>query len=290
MNDYVILTDSSCDLGAEMAETLELGVAPLTVNFGGKEYANLLDGSELSFKEFYDGVRAGQEASTSAVSVGGWTDLAEPYLKEGTDVLILAFSSGLSNTYSSAKIAAEELSEKYPERKIFVVDTLCASLGEGLLIYLTVEQKRSGKSIEEARDFAESNKLSVCHWVTVDDLNHLKRGGRISGATAFFGGLLGIKPIIYVDDEGHLINIQKARGRQAALNFLLDVLGQTGADLKDQIIFISHGDCYDDAKYVADQAKERFGVKDAYINYIGPVIGTHAGPGTIALFFMGEKR
>ena len=229
-------------------------------------------------------------ATTSAVNVSQYIDVLEPMLQAGEDVLVLAFSSGLSTTYNSSAIAVAELREKYPERKIFTVDTLCASLGQGLLVWQAVALQKAGKSLEEVRDWAEANKLKLCHWVAVDDLAHLKRGGRISATTAFVGGMLNIKPIIHVDNEGHLINVGKVRGRGASLKYLVDEMGKRITDPQEQVIFISHSDCLEDAKVVGDEAKRRFGVKDVVYNHIGPVIGAHTGPGTVALFFMGTER
>ena len=205
-------------------------------------------------------------------------------------MLILAFSSGLSATYNSSVIAVQELAEKYPERKLYTVDTLCASLGQGLLVYLAARERDSGKTIEEVRDWAEANKLSICHQFTVDDLHFLKRGGRISATTAVVGSMLQIKPVLHVDNEGHLINIAKARGRQASLKALVDKMEKTAIDPAHQTVFISHGDCLEDAQMVADLVKERLGAPEVYLNPIGPVIGAHAGPGTVALFYVGTER
>ena len=290
MSEYVILTDSSCDLPPEAARDLALDVMPLTVELEGKRYRNYLDGRELDPAAFYAKLRSGIPATTSAVNVGEWTDFMEPYLKEGKDVLLLAFSSGLSTTYNSAAIAASDLQESYPDRKIYVVDTLCASMGQGLLVYLAMQEKKAGKSIDEVRDWVESHKLNLCHWFTVDDLNHLKRGGRISAATALVGTMLSIKPVLHVDDEGHLISMSKARGRQASLKALVEKMAETAIDPGHQVVFISHGDCLQDAETVANMVKERFGVKEVVISYVGPVIGAHSGPGTLALFFLGTKR
>lgn len=290
MSDYVIFTDSSCDLSAEMAEELELTVLPLAFNLKGKEYYNYLDGRELSFSEFYSHIRSGEDCTTSAVNVEAFSSAMEPILQAGKDVLCLAFSSGLSNTYNAAKIACDELSSKYPERKVYSVDTLCASLGEGLMVYLAVQEKRKGKTIDEVRDWVEANKLHLCHWFTVDDLNHLKRGGRISGATALIGTMLNIKPVLHVDDDGHLINVGKARGRRPSLSALVDHMEETAIDPASQVVFISHGDSQEDADFVADEVKRRLGVKRVVTNYVGPVIGAHSGPGTIALFFLGTHR
>ena len=219
-----------------------------------------------------------------------YTEALEPLLQEGRDVLVLAFSSGLSATYSSSVIAVEDLREKYPDRKLYTVDTLCASLGQGLLVYLAAQQRAQGKSIEEVRDWAEANKLKLCHQFTVDDLHFLKRGGRISATTAVVGSMLKIKPVLHVDNEGHLINIGKARGRAASLKALVDKMEQTAIDPGDQTVFISHGDCLEDAQMVAQMVRDRFGVQNVYLNYVGPVIGAHSGPGTLALFYVGIER
>ena len=239
---------------------------------------------------FYDMLRAGELATTSAVNVAEYTQAVEPILQEGKDVLILAFSSGLSSTYQASVLAAEELREKYPDRKIYTVDTLCASLGQGLLVYLAVQEQRKGRSIEEVRDWAESTKLHLCHQFTVDDLHFLKRGGRISATTAVVGSMLQIKPVLHVDNEGRLINIGKARGRQASLKALVDKMEKTVTEEGKKTVFISHGDCRKDAVTVADMVRERFGTQDIRINFVGPVIGAHSGPGTLALFYLGTER
>ena len=234
--------------------------------------------------------RAGEMATTAAVNVADYTSVLEPLLEQGKDVLVLAFSSGLSATYQSSVIAVEELRARFPERKIFTVDTLCASLGQGLLVYLAAKKQQAGASIEEVRDWAEENKLHLCHWFTVDDLHFLKRGGRISAATAVLGSMLHIKPVLHVDDEGHLINMGKARGRGASLTALVDHMEETAIDPASQVVFISHGDCLADAEKVAGDVKKRLGVKEVVINHVGPVIGAHSGPGTLALFFLGSRR
>lgn len=290
MEDYVIFTDSSCDLPAELAKELGLVVLPLSFRLNGKDYRNKLDGSEMPFGEFYRHIRAGEPCTTAAVNVDAFVNAMEPALQSGKDVLAVAMSSGLSNTYNAAKMACDELAAKYPERKLFAVDTLAASLGEGMLVALAAQKKREGSTVEEVRDWLEQNKLHLCHWFTVDDLNHLKRGGRVSGATALIGTMLNIKPVLHVDDEGHLIGVGKVRGRRASLDALVDHMAETVTNPAQQTIYISHGDTLEDAEYVAAQAKERLGVRDAVINYVGPVIGTHSGPGTIALFFLGTYR
>ena len=290
MRDYILMTDSCCDMTAQMAEELDLTVLPLSLEMGGATYRNYLDGREIGFSDFYRRARAGELATTSAISVGDFEAAMRPVLESGKDILCLCFSSALSTTYQSAVIAAQEMQEVYPEGKVYVVDTLCASLGQGLLVYLCAQQKQAGKSLEELRDYVEATKGSVCHWFTVDDLNHLKRGGRISAATALFGSMLSIKPVLHVDDGGHLVAVSKSRGRRASLTALVDRMEQTAIEPAKQTVFISHGDCLEDAQFVAGEIRRRMGVEDIRINYIGPVIGNHAGPGTVALFFVGTKR
>lgn len=290
MNLFAIVTDSSCDLPPELAEELEITALPLALELEDRTYYNHLDGRDISPEDFYQKIREGKRASSSAVSVGAYTDAFRPMLAAGTDVLCLSFSSGLSNTCQASQIAARELSEEFPERKIFVVDTLCASLGQGLLIYLAARRKQEGGSIEEVRDFAEDTKLRICHWFTVDDLNHLKRGGRISPATALLGTMLQIKPVMHVDDEGRLVPVSKVRGRKAALQSLVEHMQETAVDPETQTVFISHGDCREDAEYVAALVKDRLGVQRVIVHFVGPVIGAHSGPGTLALFFVGTHR
>ena len=288
MSDYVIVTDSSADLPASLVQELGVEVLPLSFTVQGKTYHNYPDDREMDPKVFYKMLRDGEMATTSAVNVAEYTNMLEPLLQAGKDVLVLAFSSGLSTTYQSSVIAVNELSEQYPDRKIYTVDTLCASLGQGLLVWHAVQEQKKGKSIEEVRDWVEENKLHLCHWFTVDDLHFLKRGGRISAATAVVGTMLSIKPVLHVDDEGHLISMGKARGRGASLTALVDHMEQTVTDVDP--VFISHGDCLADAEKVAADVKKRFGTKDVVINNVGPVIGAHSGPGTLALFFLGTKR
>ena len=290
MSEYVLITDSSADLSQEMVQELGVTVLPLSFTIQGKIYRNYPDNREMDLPLFYDMLRAGELATTSAVNVAEYTQAVEPILQEGKDVLILAFSSGLSSTYQASVLAAGELREKYPDRKIYTVDTLCASLGQGLLVYLAAQEQRKGKSIEEVRDWAEETKLHLCHQFTVDDLHFLKRGGRISATTAVVGSMLQIKPVLHVDNEGHLINIGKARGRKASLKALVDKMEKTVTEEGRKTVFISHGDCRKDAVTVADMVRERFGTQDIRINFVGPVIGAHSGPGTLALFYLGTER
>ena len=286
MPNYKIITDSCCDFTEEQYRQLDVSYVPLSVMYNGESHSNFSE--EAAVKAFYDQLRTGVTATTSAVNPEGWANLMKPILEEGKDVLVLAFSSGLSATYQSAVIAAEELREQYPERTINVVDTLCAALGQGLLVWYACQKRDAGMSLAELTAWVEENKLHICHWVTVDDLSHLKRGGRISATTALVGTMLNIKPIIYVDNDGHLINTAKVRGRKAAIDFLANKLGETCID--KEIAFIAHGDCAEDAAALEKILKEKHGIKEVITGYVGPVIGAHTGPGVLVLFFMGSHR
>jgi len=288
MNDYVIITDSTTDLTPEMIADLGLTIVPL--EFTIDDQRHLDDGRDIDSKQFYAMLRAGKMSVTGQVTTARFAEAFEPFLQDGHDILCIAFSSGLSGTCSSAHVAAQELAEKYPDRKIIAVDSLAASLGEGLLVYHAVMQKRAGLSIEELRIWVEENRNHLCHWFTVDDLYHLKRGGRVSPAAALFGTMLGIKPVLHVDDEGHLIPVEKVRGRKQSLDALVKHMIDTVIDPESQMVFISHGDCLEDAQYVADEVRSKMNVKDVAINFVGPVIGAHSGPGTIALFFLGTHK
>lgn len=289
MSQYRIMTDSSCDLPAALAAELELTVLPLTVTIDEKSYTNYLDEREITFKECYAALRDGREAKTAAANVDSFEQAMEPILQAGEDILYLGFSSALSSTYNAGALAAEQLAEKYPDRKILTVDTLSASMGQGLLVYLTVQQKRAGATIEEARDFAEKNKFHLCHWFTVDDLHHLRRGGRVSATSAVLGTVLNIKPVLHMDNEGRLIFMEKVRGRRASIKRMLEKMRETAIEPEKQIVFMSHGDCIEDAEYLAGRIREEWNV-EVVINYVGPVIGSHSGPGTLALFFLGTER
>ena len=291
MNKYVLVTDSSCDLSEAMVRELDLSVLPLSFHIGENSYKDHPDRREMDPKDFYDRIRSGAMPTTSAVNPEEYIEHLTPFLEQGQDVLVLAFSSGLSTTCQSAQIAAAELSERYPERKLLVVDTLCASMGQGLLCWHAAQKRLAGESMEAVRDWCEENKLRLCHWFTVDDLMHLKRGGRVSAATAVVGTMLQIKPVLHVDDEGRLINVSKARGRRASLDALVSKAGELATEPAAQrLMLISHSDCETDAQYVADQIKEKYGVQRIELNNIGPVIGSHTGPGCVALFFLGDSR
>ena len=284
---YRIVTDTCCDLPQNMYEELNTSVVSLSLNFRGQEHNSF---SEDFLKDMYNGMRNGESGSTSAVNPDGWATVIEPILVSGEDALVLAFSSGLSTTYQSAVIAANELMEKYPERKVNVVDTLCASLGQGLFVWHACKKRDEGLSLEELTAWCEENRLHVCHWFTVDDLMFLKRGGRVSAATALVGTMLQIKPVMHVDNEGHLIKVGTARGRKASINALAAKMGETALPGVNDTVFICHGDCWEDADYLASLVKEKYGVKDVMCYYTGAVIGSHSGPGTLALFYLGEHR
>ena len=290
MKDFVLVTDSSCDLSQELADKFELTVVPLTVDIEGEIYTNYLDGREISFEEFYARTRAKANIKSSCPSLDAFEKAFTEILESGKDILYIGFSSALSATTQNARITAEELSEKYPESKIVIVDSLCASMGQGLLIKYVYDKKQEGGTIEEVAQYAENIKLNICHWFTVTDLMHLKRGGRISATTAIAGTALNVKPVMHVDNEGRLINVGKARGRKASLEALLEHMKQTVVNPKEQTVYISHGDCEDEVKEFAKQIKKELGVKEVVINIIGPVIGCHTGAGVVALFFFGNER
>ena len=287
MAKYQIITDSACDLPKVMLDQLDVVTTPLHVLFKGQ---NLEDSVDAGLKEIYDGLRSGEHTSTSAVNPEGWATVIESALAAGQDALVLAFSSGLSTTYQSAVIAAEELAEKYPQRSIRVVDTVCAALGQGLLVWYACRKRDEGLSLEELATWCEENKLHLCHWVTVNDLMFLKRGGRVSAATAVVGTMLQFKPIIHVDDAGKLVNVGKARGRKAAMETLVQKFQELGQDFDNRTVFICHGDSLEDAEKLADMVRQCPGVEEVFVGNLGAVIGSHAGPGTLALFFMGKYR
>ncbi len=287
MKEYVICTDSGCDIRGDVLRKWQVPYLELTCRFDGedKEYTE----KDIAISEFYDRMREGAVAKTSAINPESFKEMFETIVQTGKDVLYLGFSSGLSTTFNSARLAAEELAETYTDSKIMVVDTLCASAGQGLLLYLVLQKQKEGASIEEAAGYAEETKKHLCHWFTVDDLEYLKRGGRVSPTVAFVGGVLGIKPVLHVDDEGHLVNKCKVRGRKASLNMLLQKYEELAVDTRG-IVYISHADSNQDADFIKTQFEEKYGAHVELVTDIGPVIGAHAGPGTIAIFFLGKER
>ncbi|MGI6264500.1 MAG: DegV family protein [Acutalibacteraceae bacterium] len=288
MNPYVILVDSACDVTPDNLDKWGLKYTQLSYSFTDSErtYANY----EMPYPEFYQKMRDGGVAKTAAVNVETFKDLFKAELELGQDVLYLAFSSGLSTTCNSGRIAAEELREAYPDRRIIVIDSLAASAGYGLLAYLAAVKRDEGASIDEVAALLTDSVPHLCHWFTVDDLVYLKRGGRVSPTVALVGGILGIKPVLHVDDEGHLINMSKVRGRKKAIEALADKYDELALTPDEGTVFISHGDCLDDATALADILRQRHGVEVKLITYVGPVIGAHSGPGTLALFFLGKHK
>lgn len=291
--DFEIVTDSCCNLLEDMIDDFGIHVLPLTFMVDGEDevYQSYLKGERTDLKQFYTMMREGKVFKTSLPNLAESEALFRELLGSGRDVLYIAFSSGLSGTYQALSLMAAQLQEEFPERKIHVVDSLAASGGQGLLVWYAVQHARAGESIDQVRDWLEENKLHLAHWFTVDDLMFLFRGGRVSKTAAWAGTLLNIKPVLHVDDEGHLIPMEKVRGRKKLLNALIDHMEKSAnKPISDQMVFITHGDCIEDAEYVAAKIKERFGVKEVVINYVDPVIGAHSGPGTMALFFLADKR
>nr|WP_312575956.1 DegV family protein [Sedimentibacter sp.] len=288
--NYEIVTDSSANLTEELIEKYGIHIISLFFILDGKEYSSYKKGEKTDIGQFYKMMRDGKMMTTSTINMSACEEVFEDILSKGKDVIYIGFSSALSGTYNTASIMAEKLREKYPERKIYSIDTLAASMGEGLLVYYAAKLKKDGKSIDEVKDWILDNRLNLCHWFTVDDLFFLKRGGRISSTTALVGTALGIKPILHVDDEGKLVNVGKVRGRKNSLNELVKEMEKTCVNPEKQTVFISHGDCIEDAEYVKELVKSKLKVKDIVINYVDPVIGAHSGPGTVALFYIGTNR
>ena len=288
---FAIVTDSSSNLPEDIIDQHDLTVLPLTFMVDGEEYRSYLKGEKTDLSQFYTMMREGKVITTSLPNLKESRESIESLLRSGTDVLYLGFSSGLSGTYQAIELLLTELAGLYPERTVASVDTLAASLGEGLLVYYAAKMREEGASIEKVRDWVEEHKLHLAHWFTVDDLMFLFRGGRVSRTAAWAGTMLNIKPVMHVDDEGHLIPLEKVRGRKKSLKALVDHMEQTAdAPVADQTVYITHGDCLEDAEYVAGLVRERFGVTDIMINWVDPVIGAHSGPGTMALFFLASQR
>lgn len=291
MSTFKLITDSTADLPQEYLNRYDIGCIKLSYTLDGQTYGGT--GEEMDWKEFYRLMREeGKLPTTSQINPEEFKSYFEEMLKEYSEILYLAFSSGLSGTYNSAMIAVDMLREEYPDCKIRVVDSLCASLGEGLFMHKAVQLKEQGKSLDEVASWLEDNKRNLVHVFTVDDLHHLHRGGRVSKTTAIIGTLAGIKPILHVDDEGHLVALSKVRGRKKSLLTLVDLMEDKTKDYpsRNDMVMISHGDALEDAKFVKNEIEKRFGIEEFLINNIGPTIGAHSGPGTIALFFMGTSR
>ena len=289
MNKFVITTDIACDLPDDYIKQHDIRLLPLYYTFGEEVYG---DKNVMEPKDFYNKMRNGSTPTTMAVNTDAATTLFSSLLNEGYDILHIAFSSGLSSSCSATVTAARDICENMPHAKIIVIDSLSASLGQGLLVHKAIQMKESGKTIDEIAKWLEENKLNLCHIFTVDDLHHLHRGGRVSKATAIIGTLINVKPVLHVDNTGHLISLNNVRGRKKALVSLVNQMEKriVGFEGKNDTVFISHGDSLEDANYVASLIKERFGIDDILINYVSPTIGAHSGPGTIALFFLGNPR
>ena len=287
MNEFVIVSDSTVDLPKEYLQSKQVPIISLSYIMDGVTYEEM-DG--LSHKEFFEKLRAGSLPTTSQINPVQAREALESFAKEGKDILYIGFSSGLSGSYNSVRMAAEDLKEEYPDINIITIDSLCACMGEGLLLYKALELKEHGMSMEEIAKWVEANKLHICHNVTVDDLNHLHRGGRISKTTAVVGSMIKIKPIIHMSDEGKLVVIGKERGRKKSLVSIVDRMEKQMQGYDNDIVMITHGDCIEDAEFVKKQVEERFGIHNVMINGIGSVIGSHTGAGVVAVFFMGDKR
>lgn len=286
MGSFKVITDSCSDLGKQLAQQLEIQIAPLGVELDGRFFED----GQMESKEFYEALHKGKISTTSAVNPDRWMAVMEPIVAAGLDVLVIAFAATMSTTCHSAVLAAEELTAKYPDRKILVADSLSASAGQGMMVWRAARMQQSGASLEETYRWVMDNRLRVANWITVDDLKYLKRGGRISSTTALLGTMLSIKPLIRINDRGTLDSVAKARGRKAALNFIMDKLEKTGLPGQNDTLFIAHADCEDDAEYFANAAKQRCGVKETVICPMGSVIGSHLGPGGMLVGFMAENR
>ncbi|MBQ8236136.1 MAG: DegV family protein [Clostridia bacterium] len=290
MRTFQIITDSAMDLTPALVEETKVDVLPLVLTIEEKDYLNYPDEREITCTDFYNRMRGGAVGTTAACSVGKFEETFRAYAKEGKDVLYLGFSSGLSATWHNGHLAAKTVMEEYPERKILTVDSLCASMGGALFVYLVAKKADEGADIETVHAYATDLVQHICHTFTVEDLVYLKRGGRVSAATALVGGLLNIKPVLHVDSEGHLVSIGKTRGRKASIAALSNYIKGRELPETPEVAYICHGDCIEDAQLLSDLIQKEYGFKKVVIGYTGPVIGAHSGPGTLALFFVGGNR
>lgn len=290
MKDYTIVTESTTDLPQDLVNELEIEIIPMTFGFENESYFNYPDFREMDIHKFYERIKKGERSTTALVNSKKFEEYFEPIIKSGNDILYIGFSSGLSGTYSASLIAAEELKQKYPDSKIICVDTLAASMGEGLLVYYAAKLKQQGKSMDEVSQWVLDNRLSLCQWFTVDDLNHLKRGGRVSPMAATLGSALNVKPILHTDNGGYLVPVHNVRGRKKSIVALFEHMEELCTAPDGQTIFISHADCLEETEYLAELIKEKLPVKEVILNFMGPVIGSHTGQGAISLFFLGKER
>lgn len=289
-NKYIIVSDSCCDLNLDQIKDFGIEVIPLSFQIKGKEYHNYADEREMKTHDFYELLRNKEVSVTSQAAPSDFISVFTKYVKEGYDILYISFSSALSGTYNSSLVARNAVLDEYPAAKIVCIDSLSASMGQGLLVYHACKLQQAGKSIEEVAEFVNQNILHLVHWFTVDDLGTLKRGGRLSATSAFLGTILNVKPVLHVSDEGKLVPVEKVRGRKKSLISIIERCKKSIINPSEQVIFISHGDCLEEAKFVGEKIKEEVEVKDIIYNYVGPVIGSHSGPGTIALFYLGVNR
>lgn len=287
---FELITDSASNLTDDMINNLDINVITLMFIIDGKEYPSYVKGKQTDNAKYYEMMRQGVDIKTTQMNLDSCYKAFEKILKEGKDVLYISFSSALSGTYNVSKIVAKELQEKYPNNKIYSINSVSASMGQGLLVYYAAQMRKEGKSIDEVKDWVEKNKYNICHYFTVDNLKYLKRGGRLSSASAIIGTVLSIKPILKIDNEGKIVPYKKVKGRIKTISALVEEMKEKCINPKDQLIFISHGDCIEDVYKLKEQILNNFDVKDIVINYIDPVIGSHTGPGTIALFFVGKER
>lgn len=287
---YKIITDSAANLSLEQIKEYDVDIMSLIYRMRDKEYLSYIPGEETDYSEVYRLLREKENITTALIGREQCDEVIRPVLERGDDVLVLCFSSGLSGSYQNVYNACADYREEFPDREIIVIDGLCAALGQGLLVHYAAGLKKEGMDIKELADWIEANKLSICHIFTLDDLFFLKRGGRLSGSSALFGTLLNIKPMLHMDDDGKLYVTGKVRGRRAAIEKLADSLGEKGIKVGEQTIFIVHGDCEEDALTLETMIKKKYGIKKVVINCLEPVIASHAGPGTLAVFFVGKER
>lgn len=287
---YEILTDSSANLSRSMVREIGVRVLPLSFFVSDEEYQSYQEDEEFDYAAFYARLRGKEHVKTSLINADVFIHEFEQILETGKDVLEISLSSGISGTYQAAKIAADTVRERFPERQVIVIDSLSASIGQGLLVYYAAGMRAAGKTIEEAADWVYKNRLKMVHQFTVDDLFYLKRGGRLSGGVAIVGTILQVKPVMHVDNQGCLVVQDKVNGRKKSINAFVDIFKKNAIDPQNQVVAICHGDCLKDAEYLADKIRKETDVKDIIIDYCDPVLGAHSGPGTLALFYLGEKR
>ncbi len=288
-SEIVLVIDSGCDLPLEYIKQNNIVPLGLVCNFKGEAIEDDF-GEDFTRKDFYDALRKGEMPTTSQINSQRYVEVFKKYVTQGKSIIYIAMSSALTGTINSANIARETILEEFLEADISIVDSKCASLGQGLLVYYAYEMLKQGNFKEDIVTWLEENKLKINHWFTVNDLNHLKRGGRISNSAAAVGTLLNIKPVLYIDNEGRLTSFSKCRGRKKAINTMAQKFKEKTDPNKEQVIAIGHGDCLEDALYLEALVRDHGNVKDAILNYVGTAIGSHTGPEMLALFFMAKER